>query len=192
MNLLNWLRPRPPVVTDARIVSLTPTPNSSDLSSTIRHPETLSQVPLNVNQMNIHEHKGALLQLVTAKAEALFASGALDQDNLNALYYEIGSWRDTFEAKLRYDGEDGRKVAATLLAQLGQNLEAERGRLKSSLTRKHAQALEHHRAVQTEHGYAGQAETDVDDREQFFSSSQSHMEGHLPNPRTATNEKEAP
>lgn len=192
MKLLNWLRPRPHEVTDAKIVSLTPMPNPSELSSTVRHPETFSQVPLNVNEMNPHEHKGALLQLLTAKAEALHASGGLDQDNLNALYHEINSWRDTYDAKLRQDAESGRKVAATLLAQLVQNLEAERGRLRS-LNRKHDEALEHHRAVLRESGYTGRVSNpDADDLEQLLGTPTSHLDRHLPQarPRTADNQED--
>lgn len=164
---------------DARVVSLASSRPETELLSTIRHPETYTPVPLAVNPMNAHDHKGALLQLVTAKVQQLHEGDGLDQDNLNALFHEIATWRDTWEARLRQDAESARHVAAMLLNQLHHNHGIERGRL-DSIDRRLDEARQQHVAVLAGSGFVIDPQLDAVALASILERPASHLDGHLP------------
>lgn len=164
---------------DARVVSVASSRTETDLLSTIRHPETYTPVPLAVNPMHAHDHKGALLQLVTAKAQQLHEAGGLDQDNLNALFHEIAAWRETWEARFRQDAESARHVAAMLLNQLHHNHRIELGRL-DSIDRRLDEARQQHAAVLADSGFVTDPHLDTEALAQILERPASHLDGHLP------------
>ncbi|WP_125131165.1 hypothetical protein [Microbacterium sp. 10M-3C3] len=114
---------------DATTVSLEPAPGSSSGPLQIRHPEALSPVLQPVLAMDPFAHVDELRALVIEKVGGLAAARALDQDTLDALMNQIRSWRATWEHHQRQQAESRRKVAAMLLAQIGQNLTTSRARL---------------------------------------------------------------
>ena len=164
---------------DARVGALASSRPETDLLSTIRHPETYTPVALAVNPMHAHDHKGALLQLVSVKVQQLHEAGGLDQDNLNALFHEIATWRETWEARLRQDAESARHVAAMLLNQLHHNHGIERGRLES-VDRRVGEARRQHAAVLAGFGFGTDPRLDDDALAQILDRPVSHLEGHLP------------
>lgn len=122
-------------VTDAKYVSLTPSPDAPELSVQIKHPGSLSPIEHSVNHVDPHENMEAYRQLVRSKVAALYSRGALDQDNMRALQQEIAGLRETWTDDVRQKAESRRKVAATLLAQISQNLETATFRLDASRRR---------------------------------------------------------
>lgn len=123
-------------ITDAEQVSLVPKPDSREVSLTIRHPETLSPVSHWAPHYDPYEHIDELRQRVVQRVAELASSGGLDQENLNVLFHDIGSWRATWELDAQQQAEGRRKVAGMLLAQLSQNLDVEQQRLQTTMRRR--------------------------------------------------------
>lgn len=114
---------------DATPVSLERAPGSLSGPLQIRQPEALSPVSQPVLAIDPFTHADELRALVVEKVGDLAAARALDQDTLNVLLHQIQSWRVTWEHHQRQQAESRRKVAAMLLAQVGQNLTTSRARL---------------------------------------------------------------
>lgn len=183
MSLLGkgFLGRKKPVASDARTVDLWQSADEPRPNNRSGHPELLSPIPLPVPHNELFENKGALLQLITTKVEALHANGGLDLESIDALFHEIQSWRDGPAMRITQENEQRRKVAALLLARLSSDLEHTKHRLRA-LEQLHHEILEHHQAVLIENGFTGKFEI-ANASEWDLLSPVSHLDGHLPNRR---------
>lgn len=173
-------------VTDAKYVSLTPSPNAPELSNQIRHPESLQPIAHAVNRYDPHENMDALRQLVCAKVAALHAAGALDQDNMRALFQELVGWRETWTDEAKQHAESRRKVAAALLAQLSQNVSTATAKLRD--TRDHRdEVFALREQLRWSLGIPGHAEDDTESLENLLPRT-SRVSRHLRLPQSASHD----
>jgi hypothetical protein len=116
--------------------------------------------------------------LVKAKVADLFRNGALDEDNMRALRYELVSWRETWTDAARQQAESRRKVSATLLAQLSQTLEVANFTLEQ--TRRHRDEV-HGLRKQLHHklGITTERRDDTESLEHLLNPRTSRVSRHL-------------
>ncbi|WP_137772019.1 MULTISPECIES: hypothetical protein [unclassified Microbacterium] len=112
---------RKPVSSDIRPLALTEQYAKPDRSTTISNPDTRMPMPHSANRVEPHASADHFRDLVRQKVAALAASGALDQDNLQALSHEIGSWHATWRQRVEQDAVNRTEVAQLLLAQAVQD-----------------------------------------------------------------------
>lgn len=162
---------------DASVVTLTPTPSEQSASLQIRHPDALSPLPHAVLKYNPHEHVDELRAEVRAKVVELGAAGALDQDNLNALFLWLDSRYETWVSQQRHVAESRRKVSGMLLAQITQNLRVATIEFTHA-RRRHDENARARDLVFAELGLAAVERTD--DFEHLLDDDPSILASHLP------------
>ncbi len=112
---------RTPVNSDVRPLALTDDHTKPHRITRISNPDTRTPLPHTANGTDPHENADAFRALVRQKVAALAAAGGLDQDTLQALSHEIGSWAVTWRHKVEQDAVSRTEVAQLLLAQTVQD-----------------------------------------------------------------------
>lgn len=112
---------RKPVSSDVRPLALTAHHTEPGRTTTISNPDTRTPLPHSANRIDPHENADLYRVLVREKVAALAAAGGLDQDNLQALSHEIGSWLASWCQKVEQDAASRTEVAQLLLAQTVQD-----------------------------------------------------------------------
>lgn len=123
---------RKPVSTDVRPLALTDHYTEPGRTTSISNPDTRTPIPHSANRVDPHENVDAYRALVRQKIAALAAAGGLDQDNLQALTQEIGSWLATWRQKVEQDAVSRTEIAQLLLAQTVQDMTVCSGQLTSA------------------------------------------------------------
>lgn len=125
---------RKPVNSDVRPLALTEHYTEPGRTTPISNPDTRTPLPHSANQVDPHENADLFRALVRQKVAALAAAGGLDQDNLEALSQEIGSWLASWRQKVEQDAVSRAEVAQLLLAQTVQDKTVCSGELASART----------------------------------------------------------
>lgn len=112
---------RKPVNSDVRPLALTDDHTEPHRITRISNPDTRTPLPHNANGIDPHQSADAFRARVRQKAAALATAGGLDQDTLQALSHEIGSWEVTWRQKVEQDAVSRTEVAQLLLAQTVQD-----------------------------------------------------------------------